>query len=64
MNIQYLTDEQGKKTAVVIPLEGNEGVLEQLLEDLEDFQLMESRKDEECISEDELLNRLKADGLL
>jgi len=57
---QYLTDESGQKTAVVIPLEE----YEELLEDLHDIAVIAERRDEPTISFDELKKRLKADGLL
>lgn len=56
---QYLTDENGKKTAVVIPVEE----YEELLEDLHDLAVIVERRDEPTIRFDELKKRLKADGL-
>ncbi|OGW13423.1 MAG: hypothetical protein A3G93_01610 [Nitrospinae bacterium RIFCSPLOWO2_12_FULL_45_22] len=57
---QYLIDESGKKTAVVIPLEE----YEELLEDLHGLAIIAERRDEPTISLDELIKRLKVDGLL
>jgi PHD/YefM family antitoxin component YafN of YafNO toxin-antitoxin module len=57
---QYLIDEQGQKTSVVIPVEE----YEELLEDLHDLAVIAERKDEPTISFNELKKRLKADGLL
>ena len=57
---QYLIDEQGQKTSVVIPVEE----YEELLEDLHDLAVIAERKDETTISFNELKRRLKADGLL
>ena len=57
---QYLIDEQGQKTSVVIPVEE----YEELLEDLHDLAVIAERKDESTISFNELKKRLKADGLL
>jgi len=57
---QYLIDESGNKTAVVIPLED----YEELLEDLHDLVVIAERRDESTISFDDLKKRLKADGLL
>lgn len=57
---KYLTDEKGKKTAVVIPL----AEYEELLEDLHDLAVIAERKDEPAIPFQELKKRLKADGIL
>ena len=57
---QFIVDESGKKTAVVLPLEEYEG----LLEDLHDLAVIAERKDEPTISFDELRKRLKADGVI
>jgi len=57
---QYLINEEGEKTAVVIPLEE----YEEMLEDLHDLAVIAERKDEPTISMKELKERLKADGLL
>ena len=60
IHAQFLVDESGRKTAVVIPVEE----YEDLLEDLHDLAVLAERKDEPTISFDELKKRLKADGLL
>ncbi len=57
---QFLINEKEPKTAVVIPLEK----YEELLEDLHDLAVIAERKDEPTISLEELKNRLKADGIL
>ena len=57
---QYLFDDSGKKTFVVLPV--NE--YEDLLEDLYDLAIMAERKDEPRISIDEFEQGLKTDGLL
>jgi PHD/YefM family antitoxin component YafN of YafNO toxin-antitoxin module len=57
---QYLIDESGHKTAVVIPVEE----YEELMEDLHDLAVIAERRDEPTISIDDLKKRLKADGLL
>jgi PHD/YefM family antitoxin component YafN of YafNO toxin-antitoxin module len=57
---RYLTDERGHKTAVVIPLEE----YEELLEDLHDLAVIAERIGEPTISFNELKKRLKADGRL
>jgi len=57
---QYIIDESGQKTAVVIPLEE----YEELLEDLHDLAIIAERRDEPTVSFDELKKRLRTDGLL
>lgn len=56
----YLIDENGKKTAVVLPMEE----YEELLEDIHDLAVIAERKDDKTVSLNELKKRLKADGLL
>jgi len=60
MNTQFVVDESGKKTAVILPVEE----YEELLEDIHDLAVIAERKDEPTISLKELKKRLKADGLL
>lgn len=57
---QYLIDESGQKTAVVIPVEE----YEELLADIHDLAVIAERRNEPAIRFDELKKRLKADGLL
>lgn len=57
---QYLIDESGQKTAVVIPVEE----YEELLEDIHDLAVIAERKDESTTGFDKLKKRLEADGLL
>jgi PHD/YefM family antitoxin component YafN of YafNO toxin-antitoxin module len=57
---QYLIDESGQKTAVVIPVEE----YEELLEDIHDLAVIAERRDEPTIGFDELKKRLQANGLL
>lgn len=61
---QYLVDKDGKRTAVVIPLKGNEEALEDFLEDLYGRKKIRERHREETVSKEELLKGLKDDGLL
>ena len=57
---QYLVDESGQKTAVVLPVDE----YEELLEDIHDLAVIAERKDESTTGFDELKKRLEADGLL
>jgi len=60
IHTQYITDESGKKTAVVIPVED----YNELLEDIHDLAVIAERKNEPSISFDDIKKRLKADGIL
>lgn len=57
---QYLIDEGGQRTAVVLPVEEYEC----LLEDIHDLAVIAERKEEPTIAFDESKKRLEADGLL
>ena len=57
---QYIVDENGQKTAVVLPIEE----YEELLEDLHDLAIIAERRDESAIDFKELKKRLKKDELL
>jgi len=57
---QYIVDENGKKTAVVLPVDE----YEELLEDLHDLAIIAERRDESTITFEELKKRLEKDGLL
>ena len=58
--VQYLTDERGERTAVVLPISD----YEKLLEDLEDMAVVAERKDEPTIPHKEFVTELKRDGIL
>lgn len=60
MNTQFVVDESGRKTAVILPVEE----YDELLEDIHDLAVIAERKDEPTINFDELKKRLKADGLI
>jgi PHD/YefM family antitoxin component YafN of YafNO toxin-antitoxin module len=51
---QYLIDENGQKTAVVLPIEE----YEELLEDIHGLAIIAEHRDEQTISLDELKNYL------
>lgn len=58
--LQYLTDEHGDRTAVVLPIHE----YEKLLEDLEDLAVIAERRDEPVIPHDQFIAELKRDGTL
>jgi hypothetical protein len=60
LQAQYITDEKGKKTAVILPIEE----FEELLEDLQDLAVLAERRDEPTIPHEEVVARLKRDGYL
>ena len=60
MTKQFLTDEQGRKVAVVIPI----GEYEDLMEDVADLAAVAERRDEGRVSLADLKEQLKANGLL
>jgi PHD/YefM family antitoxin component YafN of YafNO toxin-antitoxin module len=58
--LNYITNEAGEKTAVILSIEQ----FESLLEDLEDLATVAERKDEPTISHIDLLAELKQDDLI
>lgn len=60
LDVQYVTNQIGEKTAVILSLAS----FRELIEDLEDLAMAAERRDEPTFSHQELLNELKQDGLL
>lgn len=60
LDIQYITNADGKKNSVILPIDQ----FLQLLEDLEDLAVVIARRDEPTITHSQLLTELKADGIL
>ena len=60
LQAQYVTNEAGEKTAVILPIEE----FWELLEDMEDLAVLAERRDEPTIPFEEVKNGLKADGIL
>ena len=60
LQAQYITDESGNKTAVILPIEE----FQELLEDLADLAVLAERRDEPTLAFEEVKNRLRSDGLL
>ena len=58
--LQYLTDEHGDRTAVVLPI----GDYEKLLEDLDDLAVVAKRRDEHIISHNAFVADLHRDATL
>ena len=59
-SLQYLTDEKGDRTAVVLPI----GEYEKILEDLDDLAVVAERREEAVIPHDKFIADLKRDGKL
>lgn len=57
---QYIVDEKGQKTAVILSIEE----YEELLEDLHDLVVIAERRNEPTVNFEELKERLRKDGLL
>ncbi len=58
--LQYLTNEHGERTAVVLPITD----YEKLLEDLDDLATVAERREEPVIAHEQFLTELKRDGVL
>ena len=56
--VQYLTNEKGKKTAVVLSVAD----YERMLEDLDDLAVIAERREEETIPHDEFKKQVKRNG--
>ncbi|MDP2167279.1 MAG: hypothetical protein Q8J64_02975 [Thermodesulfovibrionales bacterium] len=57
---KYIVDEAGQKTAVILPIDE----YEELIEDLHDLAVIAERRDEPAVSLEEVKKRLKADGII
>lgn len=60
LKVQYISDESGERTGVVVPI----GEFCELLEDIEDLAALAERRDEPTLPHEALLAELKKDGLL
>lgn len=60
LEIQYVTNEAGEKTAVLVPIDE----FEELMEDIEDLAAVAERREEPTITHQQLLVELKEDGLI
>ena len=57
---QFIVNRDGKKTAVVMPLRD----YRRLLEDLHDLSVVAERREEPSVPFEEVMRRLRADGLI
>ena len=60
LQAQYITDENGNKTAVILPIEE----FQELLEDLQDLAVLAERRDEPTLSPEAVIARLKRNGYI
>jgi hypothetical protein len=60
LGVQYITNQAGEKTAVILSLDE----FQELLEDIEDLAAVAERRDEPTISHEEFVAELKRDGLI
>lgn len=60
LKVQYISDESGERTGVVLPIQK----FQDLLEDLEDLAALAERQGEPTLSHEAVLAELKRDGLL
>lgn len=60
LNFQFVMNQAGEKTAVLLPL----AEFEQIMEDLDDLAKIAERRDEKTISQANLIAELKGDGLI
>jgi PHD/YefM family antitoxin component YafN of YafNO toxin-antitoxin module len=56
LQAQYITDSNGKKTAVILPIEE----FEELLEDLEDLAVLAERREEPAIPHSDVVEKLQS----
>jgi len=54
LQVQYVTNDAGKKTAVILPIEE----FEELLEDIDDLAVLAERRDEPSLSHAEVISQL------
>lgn len=60
MSVQYLTDDQGERTAVLLPI----SAYQKLLADLDDLAVIAERRAEPTVGHDQFVSELKRDGIL
>jgi hypothetical protein len=60
LKLQYVTNEAGERTAIILPIEE----FQELLEDVEDLLVLAERRDEPTVSHEQLVAELRRDGLL
>ena len=57
---QFVIDDKGKKTGVIVPVKQ----YQKLIEDLHDLAIVAERREEETVSLDVLKSKLSKDGII
>jgi len=60
LHIQFLTDDNGNRTSVLVPIKE----FEEIIEDIEDLAILAERREEPTLTHQQVLNQLENDGLL
>lgn len=60
LEVQYVTNQTGEKTAVILPI----AEFQELIEDIEDLAAVAERREEPTVSHEDLIAELKRDGLI
>jgi hypothetical protein len=60
LELQFVTNDAGEKTAVILPIDR----FQELIEDIEDLASAAERRDEPTVSHKDLVAELKRDGLI
>ena len=60
LNLQYVTNDAGQRSAVIVPLDQ----FYRLLEDLADLAIVAERREEHTVNHDHVKEALRRDGLL
>jgi hypothetical protein len=58
--LQYITNKEGEKTAVIVPMED----YLKFMEDIEDLAAVAERREEPRVNHDQFLAELRKDGIL
>jgi len=58
--VQYITDNRGRKQSVILPVE----TYHEMLEDIQDLVAVAERQKERSVPLDEMKKRLKRDGVI
>ena len=60
LHVQFVIDDNGNKTGVLVPIEE----FEEIIEDIEDLAILAERREEPTLSHEQVLAELRKDGLL
>jgi hypothetical protein len=60
LKVNYITNESGEKTAVILPIEE----FQELIEDIENLATVAERREEPTVSHEQLIAELKRHGII